>query len=119
MKIVDRTVLKDAPENGQTLWELRIAHDFGWALQKLREGEQLTRMNWNLNQRIFLIKGRSISYNTFQSFKNNAFQAFDPPEDVVIRDRIDMKAVDGTYITGWLPSGEDIFAEDWLTVNKK
>lgn len=93
--------------------------DFGWALKMLKEGKQLTRMSWNLNQRIFLITGRTVDYNVFQSWENNANQAFDPPQDVVIRDHIDMKMVDGSYLTGWTPSQEDMFADDWVTVEKK
>ena len=93
--------------------------DFAWALERLKEGKQLTRISWNFNQRIFLITGRTVDYNTFYSWKNNACQAFDPPQDVVIRDHIDMKMVDGTYLTGWTPSQDDLFADDWVIVERK
>ena len=65
---------------------------------------------------IFLIKGRTVEYNTFQSWKNNANKAFDPPADVVIKDHIDMRDECGRYITGWSPSQEDILAVDWYLV---
>ena len=95
-------------------------HDFGWALKWMKRGAMLSRPSWNgKDMCIFLINGRTIEYNQFQSFKNNACQAFNPPEDIVIRDHIDMKAVDGTYITGWIPSMEDMLADDWVMVDVK
>lgn len=96
----------------------KVLRDFGWALKQLRDNQQLTRHDWNWAQTIFLIKGRTIEYNKFQSFKDNAGQAFNPPDDVVIRDHIDMKTVDGTYVMGWIPSQEDILATDWIIVDR-
>ena len=88
--------------------------DFGWALDQIKADKAVFRTGWNgRGMCIFLIRGRSIEYNTFMSFKNNATQAFDPPKDVIIRDHIDMKAADGTYVTGWAPSSVDVLAEDW------
>jgi len=91
--------------------------DFSWALQMLKMGFHVARKGWNdNNMRIFLIKGRTVEYNTFQSWKNNANAAFNPPEDVVLQDHIDMKAADGTYVTGWLASQADMLANDWVIV---
>jgi len=99
--------LKDIYESGE----------FGAALIWLRAGMHAARKGWNgKNMCIFLIEGRTVEYNTFQSWKNNANRAFAPPQDVVIADHIDMKAADGTYVTGWSPSQEDMLAEDWYIV---
>ena len=92
-------------------------HDFGWALKWLKRGNHVARQGWKGEDMcIFLIKGRIIDYNTFQSWKNAANRAFDPPVDIKIADHIDMKAADGTYVTGWLASQTDMLAEDWFIV---
>ena len=92
-------------------------HAFGWTLQQLKAGKMLTRAIWK-DTCIFLIKGRTVEYNTFQGFKNNACQAFDPPQDVEIMDHIDAKH-NGKYITGVVLQQYDLLAEDWEIYNTK
>ena len=91
--------------------------DFGAALIWLGAGCHVARRGWHgRDMCIFLIKGRTVEYNMFQSWKNAANTAFDPPQDIVIQDHIDMKAADGTYVTGWSPSQEDMLSNDWFMV---
>jgi hypothetical protein len=93
--------------------KLRL-QDFGWALRMLREGKSVCRKGWNgKDMCVFLIKGRTVEYNTFQSWKNNANKVYDPPYDIQIADHIDMKAAHGLYVTGWVASQTDILATDW------
>jgi len=89
------------------------SNDFGWALQQMKDGKMVWRSTIWISTCIFLIKGRTIEYNTFQNFENNACQAFKPPQDIIIKDHIDVKNAQGEYITGWIPSQEDMLAEDW------
>ena len=94
-----------------------VVYDFEGILRKMKIGKMVRRQSWSeKGMCIFLIKGRKIDYNTFQKFKNNACQAFDPPKDVVIKDHIDMKDANGEYVTGWTPSQEDMLAYDWIAL---
>ena len=93
-------------------WLKPTPKDFGWALKQIKEGSVVCRAAWRGNACIFLIKGRTIEYNTFQKFRNNACQAFDPPKDVVIEDHIDGKR-NGVYIRGVNLDYCDMLAEDW------
>ena len=97
---------------GARPWVDLVVMDFGGALKHLKIGCVARRNAWSEGDYIFLITGRTVDYNTFQSWQNNANQAFDPPHDVKIVDHIDAK-VNGRYITGWIPTCEDILAEDW------
>ena len=99
-------------------WRKPISNDFGWALYQMREGRMICRAAWWEDSCIFLIKGRTIEYNTFQKFKNNACQAFNPPEDIIIEDHIDGK-YDNKYITGIVLDQVDILAKDWEIYKKE
>lgn len=89
--------------------------DFGLALTLINQDRLVKRKTWK-NQCIFLIRGRTVDYNVFQSWENNANWAFKPPKDIEIRDHIDAKLEDGTYLTGWTPTQEDMLATDWEIV---
>ena len=97
--------------------ESMICQTFGVALVWLKNGRMVRRAIWK-DTCIFLIKGRTVEYNTFQSFKNNACQAFDPPQDVEIIDHIDAKH-NGKYITGVVLQQYDLLAEDWEIYQNK
>ncbi len=94
-----------------------IYQTFGIALVWLKNGKMVKRAIWK-DTCIFLIKGRTVEYNTFQNFKNNACQAFDPPQDVEIIDHIDAKH-NGKYITGVVLQQYDLLAEDWEIYKNK
>lgn len=94
---------------------VKLTGDFRDALRWLQEDLHVSRMAWT-NMQIFIIRGRIVDYNTFQSWTNNANKAFNPPKDVVFRDRIDAKLEDGSYLTGWAPTPDDMLASDWYIV---
>lgn len=90
------------------------AMNFGHALQALREGHKVARAGWNGKKMfIFLTQGRTVP-NT----KDRSFAHFDGDE-VVLASHIDMKAADGSFVTGWLASQTDMLAEDWCIVETK
>ena len=93
-----------------------ICGNFGTALRWMKDGKMVRRMCWVRGSCIFLIKGRTVEYNTLQKFKNNACQAFNPPRDVEIEDHIDGK-IEGKYITGVTLTQADLLAEDWEVIN--
>ena len=87
---------------------------FGHALEALKAGRAVARKGWNgKGMFIYLIKGRSIPAEKFHAHKNEANKFYATEGDVVLTDHIDMKAADGTYVTGWLASQTDMLAEDW------
>ncbi len=91
-----------------------VTHNFGWALMQLKAGKAVFRTGWKgVDMCIFMIEGERIEYNKFVSLGSNGCQAYDPPKDIVVADHIDMKAADGTYVTGWNPSNADILSTDW------
>lgn len=94
-----------------------IYQTFSKALIWLKQGKMVTRAIWK-DTCIFLTKGRTVEYNTFQNFKNNACQAFDPPQDIEITDHIDAKH-NGKYITGVVLQQYDLLAEDWEIYKNK
>lgn len=68
--------------------------NFGWAIEQMLEDKIVRREAWSSEYCIFL-------------------------RDIVIRDRIDGRRIDanlkdGTYLTGWTPSQEDMLSQDWI-----
>lgn len=85
--------------------------DFGEAIRLMKAGALVARSGWNgKGMFIFVTKGRTIPNNGERSFKH-----FDG-DSVVLADHIDMKAADGSYVSGWLASQTDMLAEDWTVV---
>ena len=90
--------------------------DFGQALALLKQGEKVCRKGWNgKGMFIYLIKGRDIPAEKFHEHKNEANKFYSTEGTITLTDHIDMKAADGTYVTGWLASQTDMLAEDWMT----
>lgn len=82
---------------------------FGLALDAMKLGFAVARTGWNgKNMCIFLTKGRSVPNN-----KERSFVYFDG-ENVQLADHIDMRAADGSYVSGWLASQTDMLSEDWM-----
>ena len=50
------------------------------------------------------------------SMRNEPAKSYYADSKVSICPHIDMKAVDGSYIVGWLASQTDMLAEDWEIV---
>jgi len=85
--------------------------NFGHAIQAMKDGHKVSRANWNGKKMfIFLTQGRTVP-NT----KDRSFAHFDGKE-VVLASHIDMKAADGSFVTGWLASQTDMLADDWMIV---
>lgn len=85
--------------------------NFGEALALLKEGKKVARLGWNgKGMFIFLTEGRTVSNNRERSF------AHFPEDQVVLGSHIDMRAADGTYVSGWLASQTDMLANDWVEI---
>lgn len=90
-----------------------IRGSFGWALEVMKAypEHKLTRQGWNgKGMFIFLTQGREVPNNRERSF------AHFPEDTVTLASHIDMRASDGTYVSGWLASQTDMLAEDWVIV---
>lgn len=84
---------------------------FGCALEFLKQGKRVARKGWNgKGMFIFLTEGRELPND-----KKRSFAYFDG-DTVKLGSHIDMKAADGTYVSGWLASQTDMLAEDWEVV---
>lgn len=118
VKMSDKEILELYRKQGILLHDPQsmIYQTFSKALIWLKQGKMITRAIWK-DTCIFLIKGRTVEYNTFQNFKNNACQVFDPPQDIEITDHIDAKH-NGKYVTGVVLQQYDLLAEDWEIYKK-
>lgn len=85
--------------------------DFGNALRALKNGKAVARNGWN-GKGMFLTlqNGSTVDGNLM---RNEPAKNFYGDRKVHIAPHIDMKAVDETYIVGWLASQTDMLAEDW------
>jgi len=91
--------------------------NFGEVIEALRSGHHATRTGWNgKGMQIFFIEGRTLDGDEFREWPNNANAAYKTEAEVVISPHIDLKAADGTYVTGWKPSNLDMLAADWQIV---
>ena len=87
-------------------------NNLGWAIFQMKQGRKVAREGWNgKGVFIFLTEGRTIPNNHERSFAH--FEG----EEVVLADHIDMKAADGSYVSGWLASQADLLTEDWVLVD--
>lgn len=85
--------------------------DFGWALQKLREGLKVARRGWN-GKGMFIV--RQAGYPDGIPINANTSQATGLPIGTVCRflPYLMMKTVDGAFVP-WFASQTDLLAEDW------
>lgn len=85
--------------------------NFGHAIQAMKDGRQVGRAGWNgKGMFVFLTEGRVVP-NT----KDRSFAHFSGDE-VVLASHIDMRAADGSFVTGWLANQTDMLADDWAIV---
>lgn len=95
---------------------------FGEAIEAVKLGHSIQRAGWNgKGMYVFLNKG-SVSvdlWDTMQSFGGVSSAHFEVGDkDTLVRmPNLNMKAADGSIVTGWLASQTDILAEDWQIVN--
>lgn len=78
--------------------EQQAEFDFGLAISFLKEGERITRKNWNGEVKyIYLV-------NQKEDFEKE------------VTAKIAMKCIDNTVSIGYVASMEDILAENWILV---
>lgn len=83
-------------------------HDFGWALEKLRDGIRVCRSGWNgKGMFIYLVRG-----GTFYVNRPPLLGIYEEGTPVKYNSHIDIKAADGSHAP-WLASQADMLAEDW------
>lgn len=89
--------------------------DFGVALMNLKEGRRVTRKGWN-GKGMFLVMtpGSEVPTENMRVDAAREYYAELGLDTITIAPHIDMKAADGTYVTGWLASQTDMLAEDWI-----
>jgi hypothetical protein len=63
---------------------------------------------WDKNEHIYLVRGRSVPAEMW-----NGIIPFNTGSFVEINDHIDKVNTFGHIITGWIPSTEDMLADDW------
>jgi len=101
------------PENGgfvevkeeQKFEPLLPPGSFGWAIERLKAGERLTRRGWN-GKRQYIELASCISY------RNPRGQVINANHDAIGSNAIAFVGTSGTQI-GWLASQSDMLAEDW------
>lgn len=90
---------------------------FGEALHWLKEGEKVARKGWN-GKDMFLVlcPGNKVPAEHMRVKSVKKFYKQADHSQVTIAPHIDLKAADGTYVTGWLASQTDLLADDWYIV---
>lgn len=92
---------------------------FGLALEGMNMGHKVYRKTWGNNGTfIYLVKGSVIP---FEKLRNEAAthicQINGLNDSIHVNPHIDMRASNGNIVVGWLPSVDDILAEDWYILN--
>lgn len=83
----------------------KVIGSFGWAIERLKAGERLTRRGWN-GKRQYIELASCISY------RNPRGQVINVNHDAIGSNVIAFVGTSGTQI-GWLASQSDMLAEDW------
>jgi hypothetical protein len=91
--------------------------DFGKAISYLKDGKKVARKGWN-GKGMFLVlcHGNEVPTDRMRVKAVKDFYEVNGKSVVTINPHIDMKAADGSYVTGWLASQADMLAEDWHIV---
>jgi hypothetical protein len=107
------------------------AMDFGHAIKAMRHGHRVARRGWNGKGMFIWIEKGSIDgeYYGFPTGQNPienhpssmngvSFGLFECGDSgtTVRMPRVDMRAADGSVVTGWLASQTDMLASDWQIV---
>ena len=115
----DDLCLKSCPEIRINEYHIHIPQeevmDFGVALMNLKEGRRVARKGWN-GKGMFLVmtSGSEIPAENMRVDAVRDYYTEHDVDTIKIAPHIDMKAADGTYVTGWLASQADMLAEDWI-----
>lgn len=89
---------------------------FAQALTYLEQSNRITREKWN-GGFIYLTTASILNRSQFKDETRNFL--FDSPDSdhdtsiITIQSHIDKKNEDDTITIGWMPTQEDMFAEDW------
>ena len=83
---------------------------FAKALELMKSGSRVARMNWKNATAVFLVQGSKFTVN-----RAPLNQFFAEGTEVEYRPHLDLIAADGT-VGVWSVSNADILAEDWHVV---
>lgn len=84
--------------------------NFSKALELVKDGKQVGRLEWKNAKAIFLVPGSTFAVN-----RPPLLGILPEGTEVAYRPHIDMIGADGTIGT-WAPSMIDVLAEDWQEV---
>ena len=92
-------------------------YSFGDAINSLKAGKKVARKGWN-GKGMFLVlcPGSEVPAGHMRVKPVKKFYQQEGRTSVIVAPHIDLKAADGTYVTGWLASQTDMLADDWFTV---
>lgn len=92
-------------------------YSFGDAINFLKAGKKVARKGWN-GKGMFLVlcPGSEVPADHMRVKPVKKFYQQEGRVSVIIAPHIDLKAADGTYVTGWMASQTDMLADDWFTV---
>lgn len=92
-------------------------YSFGDAINFLKAGKKVACKGWN-GKGMFLVlcPGSEVPADHMRVKPVKKFYQQEGRTSVIIAPHIDLKAADGTYVTGWLASQTDMLADDWFTV---
>lgn len=85
---------------------------FSVAISLLKKGKKVCRAGWNGKGMFLTLQAGSIVKGTMM--RNEPAKEFYGEGEVKICPHIDMKATDGSYVVGWLPSQTDMLTDDWM-----
>lgn len=96
-------------------------HNFGWALQKLKEGFKVSRSGWNgKGVWIVYMSGMSLPANSAQTHEakvnDRTAKFIGKNTPLVTLPYIAMYTADEKWLPGWLASQTDMLACDWGVV---
>lgn len=101
-------------ENAQAVDPAEKPQNFSWALQWLKDGHKVARLNWNGKGQFVTMQNGSTVLGS--QMRNENAKNFYGDREVKIRPHLDIKTADDSYVCGWTPSTGDLFAEDWVIV---
>ena len=84
--------------------------DFSRALELIKEGQKVGRIEWKNARFVFLVPGSNFEVN-----RAPLLGIYEEGTPIVYRPHIDMVGADDSVGT-WAPSMVDILAEDWFVV---
>lgn len=82
---------------------------FSVALEAIKKGVKMTRLNWNgKDMFIFLVEG-----SNFKVSRKPLLGIYPEGTDITYQSHIDIKTVDGSIVP-WVGSHNDLLADDWV-----